>query len=132
MRCDDVTIQMAGVVDGSATLDRRAARHAAGCLRCQAELAHYRRLRRSLRQLAFEPVMAPAGLADSVIRHLEHAGSAVTAGLATGDRASSPWARRAAYAGAVAATAAGAAGAIVLVASRRRGRGALGAIALGA
>ena len=129
MRCDEVTIQMAAVVDGSAKLDRRAARHAAACLRCQAELANYRRLRRSLRQLAFEPVAVPSGLADSVISHLDHAARTL---VTTGERATSPWTRRAAYAGAVAATAAAGAGAIVLVASRRRGRVPLAGVAMGA
>lgn len=129
MRCDEVHDQMASVVDGTATLDRRSARHAAGCLRCQAELANYRRLRRSLRQLALEPVTAPAGLADSVIEHLDRAAHTLAA---SATRAAHPWTRRAAYAGAVAATAAGAAGAIVLVASRRRGRAVLAPVALGA
>lgn len=126
MQCDDVGAQLASVVDGSSSLDRRAAKHAAGCLRCQAELAHYRRLRRTLRQLAYEPVAVPAGLADSVIAHLDRAAESLAGRAAQSGR---PWARRAAYAGAVAATAAGAAGAIALVSSRRRGRAALGALA---
>jgi len=126
MQCDEVGAQLASVVDGTASLDRRAAKHAAGCLRCQAELAHYRRLRRTLRQLAFEPVAVPFGLADSVIAHLDRAAESLAGHAAQGSRA---WARRAAYAGALAATAAGAAGAFALVASRRRGRVALGSLA---
>ena len=124
MRCDDVGAQLASVVDGGTTLDRRAAKHAAGCLRCQAELAHYRRLRRTLRQLAFEAVPVPAGLSEAVIAHLDD-----LAGLGSASPAHAAWTRRAAYAGALAATAAGAAGALALVASRRRGREALAGLA---
>ncbi|GAC1356588.1 MAG: hypothetical protein NVSMB4_17170 [Acidimicrobiales bacterium] len=115
MRCDDVQSQLATVVDGTSVLDRRAARHAGGCLRCQAELAHYRRLRRTLRQLADEPVAIPVGLDQAVIASLPSGRPGLeVAPLASPSR---PWARRAAYAGAVAATAAGAA---ALLANRRR------------
>jgi hypothetical protein len=99
---------LAGVVDGSAVLDRQAAGHVDACLRCQAELAQYRRLLRSLRQLRDDPVDVPADVPALIRARLDEAVAA------------SPWGRRAAFAGAVAATAAGAAGAIVLVANRSR------------
>ena len=106
MRCDEISSLLAGVVDGSAVLDPRSSEHVSTCLRCQAELAHYRRLLRSLRQLRDDPVAVPADLPALVFARLDHPNN--------------PWARRAAYAGALAATAASAAGAIVLVASRSR------------
>ena len=121
MRCDDVQSQLATVADGTSVLDRRAARHAGGCLRCQAELAHYRRLRRTLRQLADEPVAVPAGLEGAVLSSLPAGRPGLQA--APPVPAGRPWARRAAYAGALAATTAGA---VALVANRRRVR--LGAV----
>jgi len=108
MQCDDVAPLLAGVVDGSTVLDVRSSGHVSSCLRCQAELARYRRLLRGLRQLRDEPVAMPADLLASVYARLDES------------NAGAPWARRVAYAGALAATAAGAAGAIVLVASRSR------------
>ena len=117
MRCEDVQSQLATVVDGTSVLDRRAARHAGGCLRCQAELAHYRRLRRTLRQLADEPVAVPVGLDRAVLASLP-TGRPGSEGVPQAP-VGAPWARRAAFAGAVAATAAGAA---ALVVSRRRSR----------
>jgi len=108
MRCDDVAPLLAEVVDGSVDLDPRSSRHVAACLRCQAELAQYRRLLRTLSQLGDEPVAVPADLLALIYARLDAGGTGA------------PWARRVAYAGALAATAAGAAGAIVLVASRNR------------
>ena len=111
MRCDEVADLLAGAVDGTTVLDRRVSRHVGTCLRCQAELAQYRRLLRTLRQLRDEPIAAPADLPRLVGARLD--------GLLADGRPG-PWARRVAYAGAVAATAAGAAGAIALVATRSR------------
>ncbi|HVM67106.1 MAG TPA: hypothetical protein VMU14_19715 [Acidimicrobiales bacterium] len=108
MQCDEVAQLLAGAVDGSAVLDVAATRHVSSCLRCQAELAQYRKLLRSLRSLRDEPVHAPGDLPALIQARLD----------ATG-RATSGWTRRVAYAGAVAATAAAGAGAIALVASRR-------------
>ncbi len=119
MRCDDVAPLLAGVVDGSALLDRRAARHVGSCLRCQAELAQYRRLLRTLGQLRYEPVAVPADLPAAVLAHLDaHPSVAGWRDAAIAERGRR--ARRVAYAGALAATAAGAAGAIALVATRSR------------
>jgi anti-sigma factor RsiW len=108
VRCDDVSELLAGAVDGTTVLDRRASRHVGACLRCQAELAHYRRLLRTLHQLRAEPVAVPADLPRLVFSRLDAAGRPAA------------WGRRVAYAGALAATAAGAAGAIALVANRNR------------
>ena len=108
MRCDEISQYLAGAVDDTTVLDAPATHHVSSCLRCQAELAHYRRLLRSLRSLREEPVTAPADLPALVWARID-----------AGDRPS-PWPRRVAYAGAVAATAAAGAGAIVLVATRSR------------
>jgi anti-sigma factor RsiW len=108
VQCDDINELLAGAVDGSTVLDPAAAHHVGACLRCQAELANYRRLLRSLRALRDDPVAAPADLPQLVASRLD------------GSARPSPWPRRVAYAGAVAATAAAGAGAIVLVATRSR------------
>lgn len=117
MQCEPILESLAGVVDGSVRLDRTGRRHVEGCLRCQAELAQYRRLLRAMQALRTPIGEAPAGLLGDVLTHLESAGerSAVRATL-TG--------RRVAYLGgiAAAATAAGAGAAIVLATRGRKGR----------
>ncbi len=117
MRCEELTDLLVGSVDDPAGVigDARARRHVDGCLRCQAELAQYRKLLRVLHNLRTE-ILAPApGLVADVFAHLEAAGERhAVRSLVRG--------RKIAYAGglAVAATAAGAGAAYVLVA--RRGR----------
>ncbi len=115
--CEAVAELLPGVVDGTTTLDRADRRHVERCLRCQAELAQYRKLLRAMRGLRVATVPEPTGLVTDVIAHLEAAGerSAVRAAL-TG--------RKVAYLGgiAAAATAAGAGAAIVLVSRGRKGR----------
>jgi anti-sigma factor RsiW len=116
-RCASLADALPGVVDGSATLDRAERRHVERCLRCQAELAQYRRLLRAMHSLRSATSPAPVGLVADVLVHLEAAGerSAIRAAL-TG--------RKVAYLGgiAAAATAAGAGAAIVLVSRGRKGR----------
>ncbi|MEM7276327.1 MAG: hypothetical protein AAF547_24850 [Actinomycetota bacterium] len=51
MLCDTISIQLAEVVDGESVLAPDAARHVERCLRCQAELAQYRKLLRALTTL---------------------------------------------------------------------------------
>ena len=117
MRCDQIATELPGVVDGSSQLDRGDRKHVEQCLRCQAELAQYRKLLRTMQALRFEGPQAPAGLVGSVLAHVEAAGerNAVRATL-TG--------RRVAYIGGIAAAtaAAGAGAALVLVTRGRRGR----------
>ena len=100
-----------------ATLGQRAAphppltRHVAGCLRCQAEQARYRRLLRLLAQLRLEQAALPPGALASVVDAI---------GLAAGQRtieAAAPGgrlARGASVAGAVLAAT------VVLLAARSR------------
>lgn len=117
MPCDEIAPLLAGVVDGSHRLDRADRRHVETCLRCQAELARYRRLLRVMATLRTQVAPPPSGLFGDVLAGIESAGErgAVRATL-TG--------RRAAYLGGIAAAtaAAGAGAAIVLVSRGRRGR----------
>lgn len=117
MPCEEIRPALAGVVDGSHRLDRADRRHVETCLRCQAELARYRRLLRVMATLRAQVSPPPPGLVGDILASLESAGErgAVRATL-TG--------RRAAYLGGIAAAtaAAGAGAAIVLVSRGRRGR----------
>jgi hypothetical protein len=120
MLCEELTELLAACADrddASAAVidDPNARRHVEGCLRCQAELAQYRKLLRSLHTLRTEVLSPAPGLVADIFARLEDAGErAAVRSLVKG--------RRMAYAGglAVAATAAGAGAAYVLVA--RRGR----------
>lgn len=114
MRCDDITEDLAGTVDGSTDLGRAERRHVEHCLRCQAELAQYRKLLRAMHSLRADRVPVPDSLLSDVLMHLEEMGerSAVRAALSG---------RRVAYLGGIAAaTAAAGAGAAMVLASRGR------------
>jgi anti-sigma factor RsiW len=117
LTCEEVAAALPAIVDGNEQADRRVQHHVATCLRCQAELVHYRRLLRALRLLRTEYLEPAPGLLSGILANIEEAGErGAIRSLLSG--------RRAAYIGgvAVAATAAGAAGTIVLVtrASARR------------
>lgn len=117
MRCEAIAESLPGVIDGTARLDRAERRHVEQCLRCQAELAQYRKLLRAMQALRSDVGAVPDGLVGTILAHVETAGErgAVRATLSG---------RRVAYLGgiAAAATAAGAGAAIVLVSRGRRGR----------
>lgn len=68
--CREVAELLPGVVDASAVLDARAAHHVESCLRCQAELAQYRRLQRALRRLHAQAVEPAPGLLADVLASL--------------------------------------------------------------
>lgn len=91
----------------------RLGRHAATCLRCQAEAARYRSLRRCLARLAEETEAAPTDLIDGVIVSIGEPSL-----VDSGDRDIPRTAVAAAAAGAVVAAAA-AAGAAVVIGLRR-------------
>lgn len=103
-----------GIVDGVAVADLELRRHVDVCLRCQAELAQYRKLLKALHQLRTEVLEPAPGLLADILVNLEAAGERrAMRFLLTG--------RRAAYVGGIAAaTAAGAAGAFVLATRARQ------------
>jgi hypothetical protein len=118
MQCDDVVHELAAVADGSMRLRRQARRHVDRCLRCQADLAQYRKLLRSLRSLRNEVVRPAPGLLTDILSGLE--GASVESERALRTLLS---AKRVAYIGGIAAaTAAGAVSAIVLTTRTRRAR----------
>lgn len=69
VRCDELGDELAGAEEQLLTAPARA--HVAGCLRCQAELAGYRRLRRSLRALADTPPQVDPALHHDILSSLD-------------------------------------------------------------
>lgn len=105
MRCEDLDTRLFTEAD---VADVELAAHVERCLRCQAEVARQRRLRRELGRLGVAAVGEVDGLVDDIIARLDEAGSHRRG-------------RRAVFTVVAAAGAAGAAGAIV-VANRVRVR----------
>ena len=115
--CADVAELLPGMVDGTATADAQALGHVGSCLRCQAELAQYRRLQRALRRLRPHGVEPPVGLLADVLASLSdprHQGEPSQRA-----RPSRRHGRTAAYLGGLAVATAAAGAAVVL----RSGRG---------
>ena len=115
MRCEEVALRLPEEVDGDGPATLAVQRHVESCLRCQAEVARYRRMLRGLQLLRtqyLEP--APGGLSQTL----------AAIGAASEQRAvrSVLSGKRLAYAGAIggAVAAAGATTAAVLVARARR------------
>lgn len=115
--CEAASIQLAGAADGDLRLDPDLDRHVDECLRCQAELAQYRKLLRALTALRGQRLIVDDGLLDEVLQALRP-DAPVHRIHRIGQRG-----RKAAYlaGAAAAATAAGAAGALV-IASRLQDR----------
>lgn len=116
MRCDDLARSLSATSDGEA-LDERASRHVDSCLRCQAELAQYRKLIKVLRTLRTEVLAPGPSLVADILAGLEQAGerSAVRS-LLSG--------RRPAVLGGAAMASAAAVGAGAALVVRSRGRSA--------
>ncbi len=114
--CHTVADALPGIVEGATVADPAIRRHVETCLRCQAELAQYRKVLRALHQLRTEVLEPAPGLLPDIFAALEAVGERrAMRHLLTG--------RRAAYVGGIAAAAtAGAAGAIVLATRVRRHR----------
>jgi anti-sigma factor RsiW len=115
VRYEDVADLLPGLVDGSIVVDDKILAFVESDLRCQAELARYRRLLRTLQTLRtryFEP--SPGLLAATLSALAEEGERRVVRSIIPG--------RRLAYAGAIggAAVAAGAAATAVIVARSRR------------
>lgn len=117
MQCDTISFQLAGAADGDIALAPEVERHVTECLRCQAELAQYRKLLRALTTLRGHRLFVDDGLLDEILDAIRP-----VAPVQRLHRISHR-SRRAAYlaGAAAAATAAGAAGALV-IASRLSGR----------
>jgi anti-sigma factor RsiW len=116
MQCDHVADLLPQIVEGSERAAPPVMSHVESCLRCQAELAQYRRLLKALRNLRTDVLEPAPGTLTAILATLEAAGE-------RGAMRSLLAGRRAAYVGgiAVATAAAGAAGAIV-IANRGRAR----------
>ncbi len=114
MRCDDVTPLLPGLVDGD-TISLDVQRHVDSCLRCQAELARYRRLLRTLATLRTRYIEPTPGLLGETL-------AAITDAAEHSARRTLLSGRRIAYAGAIGggALAAGATAALLIARSRRR------------
>ena len=116
MRYEDVADLLPGLVDGTADVDARTRAFIESDLRCQAELARYRRLLRSLgalRHAYLEP--APGGLAQTLNALAANGERRVARSIITG--------RRMVVAGAAlggAAVAGAATVAVITARSRRR------------
>jgi anti-sigma factor RsiW len=114
MRCDEVTTMLPALVDGDA-VDIDVERHVQSCLRCQAELARYRRLLRTLSMLRSRYVEPTPGLLSDTL-------AVITDATEAGARRTLLSGRRLAYAGAITGTAAATAvtAAVLIARSRRR------------
>lgn len=71
--CESIADVLPGLAMGEADVSRRIRDHVAVCLRCQAEMARYRRLRRSLLALREQPVEAGPMLASQILERLDAA-----------------------------------------------------------
>jgi len=116
MRCEDVARLLPETVDGSGPIDLGVQSHIESCLRCQAELARYRRMLRALQQLRTRYLEPSPTLLAQTLASLEEVGERqAVRSLVSG--------RRLAYAGAIggaAVAAAAATTAVLLARSRRR------------
>lgn len=116
VQCEQVAEDLAGSVDGLQSLGLAQRRHVERCLRCQAEIAQYRKLLRALQSLRSQVLEPAPGLVAEVLANIERAGERhAIRSLLSG--------RRIAYFGGLAAaTAAATAGAIVFTTRTRRAR----------
>jgi hypothetical protein len=119
VRCEDVALLLPEAVDANQAVDLPVQRHIETCLRCQAELARYRRMLRGLQLLRTQFLEPAPGLLTSTLAALEEASErhAIRSAL-TG--------RRLAYASAIGgALAAASATAVAVLVHRARRRSAL-------
>jgi anti-sigma factor RsiW len=113
MRCEDVARLLPETVDGSEPIDLTVQSHIESCLRCQAELARYRRMLRALQQLRTRYLEPSPSLLAQTLAALEEVGERqAVRSLLSG--------RRLAYAGAIGGAAVAATTAVLLARSRRR------------
>lgn len=103
--CAAVSATLPAYVAGEADLDPRTASHVSQCLRCQAEIARYRRMLRTLRALRDEAEEPPPSVLSGILAGVDEPAPARHAGPVL-------------VMVAVAAAAAGATGALVWVGRR--------------
>jgi len=115
MRCDEAALLLPSLIDGVDSSNAIVNSHVEHCLRCQAELARYRKLKRSLELLRTRYVEPTPGLLGETL-------AALTDVAEKGAIRSLVTARRLAYAGAITGTAAATAvtAALLIARSRRR------------
>ncbi|MEZ5311983.1 MAG: hypothetical protein R2735_15595 [Microthrixaceae bacterium] len=115
MRCEDVSLLLSESAEAGSNLPRSIAKHTERCLRCQAEQAQYRKIRKAM--IAMRPMYLDPGtsMVGEVMTLVREDGICLDE-RSGGDR------RRVAYvaAAATAATAATAAGALVLASRGKR------------
>jgi anti-sigma factor RsiW len=119
-QCDEIALLLPEAVDAAEPVALPVRRHIESCLRCQAELARYRRMLRALQLLRTRYLEPSPTLLAQTLASLEEVGERqAVRSLLSG--------RRLAYAGAIggAAMAAAAATTAVLVARSRRRAAAL-------
>ena len=115
MRCDDVAVRLADAAGGLDALSAPDRLHVESCLRCQAEVVHYRKLLRALHALRTEVLEPAPGLLADLLEALEEAGERrAIRSVLNG--------RRVAYVGGIAAATAAAAGGAIVIAGRARRR----------
>jgi anti-sigma factor RsiW len=118
MRCDEITPLLPGLVDGD-PVSFEVQRHIDSCLRCQAELARYRRLLRTLALLRTRYAEPTPGLLGDTL-------AAITDAAEQGARRTLLSGRTLAYAGAIGGSALAAGATAVVLIARSRRRSALG------
>jgi len=112
VRCDTLAERLPAALDDSTALSAADVEHVGQCLRCQAEMAQYRRLRRTMAAMGVDPASAPPGLVTEVLVGLDEAIARRARQRTAG--------KRAAYLGGLAAATAAGVGGVLVLATRRR------------
>jgi len=112
VRCEVLAEHLPAAADEPGALDAEQVEHLGRCLRCQADVATYRRLRRTLRGFASEHEPVPPDLVTEVLLGLDEVRERRTRQRVAG--------RRAAYLGGLAAATAAGVGGVLVLATRRR------------
>ena len=112
-QCDEIAVLLPEAVDAAEPVALPMRRHIESCLRCQAELARYRRMLRGLQMLRTQFLEPAPGLLGQTLAVIGEAGEqhAIRSLLSK---------KRIAYAGAIGGTLAAAGAAAALVAVNRR------------
>jgi anti-sigma factor RsiW len=116
MQCEQVSELLPNIVEDGVEASAEVRAHIESCLRCQAEVAHYKKLLRSLHALRVEVLEPAPGMLAAILARLEAAGerSAVRSILTS---------KKTAYASGVAvATTAGVIGAVIFANRTRKAR----------